>query len=119
MKLNGLNSKQVAQSKRKYGTNTIPGVKRKTAWQFFMETFNDKINLILLGMLVLFLLLAIFGFGGYIEPIGVGVVLVCVGVIGTITKLKAQKYSIDLKNKTAVRYAMVVRNGKFSNGTRI
>ena len=46
MKLNGLNSKQVAQSKRKYGTNTIPGVKRKTAWQFVMETFNDKINLI-------------------------------------------------------------------------
>ena len=113
MKLNGLNSKQVAQSKRKYGTNTIPGVKRKTVWQFFMETFNDKINLILLGMLVLFLLLAIFGFGGYIEPIGVGVVLLCVGIIGTITKLKAQKYSIDLKNKTAVRYAMVVRNGKF------
>ena len=113
MKIIGLNSNQVAQSKRKYGTNTIPGVRRKTAWQFFMETFNDKINLILLGMLVLFLLLAVFGFGGYIEPIGVGVVLLCVGIIGTITKLKAQKYSIDLKNKTAVRYAMVVRNGKF------
>ncbi len=115
MKIIGLDSKQVALSKRKFGTNTIPGVRRKNAWQFFLETFNDKINLILLGMLILFFVLAVFGFGGYIEPIGVGVVLLCVGIIGTITKLKAQKYSIDLKNKTAVRYAMVVRNGKFKN----
>ena len=52
------------------------------------------------------------GFGGYLEPIGVGLVLFGVCVIGTITKLKAQKYSVDLKNKTAVRYAMVMRNGK-------
>jgi len=113
MKIIGLDSKQVALSKRKFGTNTVPGVRRKSAWQFFMGTFHDKINLILLGMLILFFVLAVFGFGGYIEPIGVGVVLLCVGVIGTVTKLKAQKYSIDLKNKTAVRYAMVVRNGKF------
>jgi len=113
MKIIGLNSAQVAQSKKKYGTNTVPGVKRKTAWQFFMETFNDKINLILFGMLLLFFVLAVFGLGGYIEPIGVALVLVCVGAIGTITKLKAQKYSIDLKNKTALRYAMVLRNGKF------
>ena len=32
----------------------------------------------LLGMLILFLLLAMAGFGGYIEPIGVGLVLICV-----------------------------------------
>ena len=113
MKLSGLNSSQVAQSRRKFGTNIVPPAKRKSAWQFFMETFHDKINLILLGMLVLFLAIAIMGLGGYIEPIGVGVVLLCVGVIGTITKLRAQKYSLDLKNKTAVRHVMVVRNGKF------
>ena len=115
MKIIGLDSKQVAQSKKKFGTNIIPGVKPKSAWHFFMETFHDKINLILLGMLVLFFVLAVFGFGGYLEPIGVGVVLICVGTIGTITKLKAQKYSLDLKRKTAVRYAVVMRNGKLKN----
>ncbi len=112
MKIVGLTSKQVALNKRKFGTNTIPGVKPKTALQFFVETFQDKINMILLGMLGLFLVLAVFGFGGYIEPIGVGMVLLCVGIIGTVTKLKAQKYSMELKNKTAVRFAMVVRDGK-------
>jgi len=112
MKMIGLTGKQVAQSRKKFGSNVIPGVRPKTAWQFFLEMFNDKINLILLGMLVLFLGLALLGIGGYMEPIGVGVVLVCVGVIGTCTKLKAQKYSLDLKNKTAVRFALVLRNGK-------
>ncbi len=112
MKITGLTAKQVAINKKKFGTNTIPEVKSKTALQFFLEIFQDKINLILLGMLVLFLVLAVFGFGGYVEPIGVGIVLLCVGIIGTITKLKAQKYSIELKNKTALRFAMVVRDGK-------
>ncbi|MBO7644818.1 MAG: cation-transporting P-type ATPase [Alphaproteobacteria bacterium] len=112
MKIIGLNSKQVAYNRRKYGTNVVPGVRLKTAWQFFYETFQDKINLILLGMLVLFLLLAMIGLGGFMEPIGIGLVLMCVGIIGTFTKLKAQKYSTNLRNKTAVRYAMVMRNGK-------
>lgn len=112
MRIIGLNSKQVIQSRKKFGTNIIPPIKPKTAWQFFMETFHDKINLILLGMLVLFFVLAVFGFGGYVEPIGVGIVLICVGMIGTITKLKAQKYSLDLQHRTAVRHVMVMRNSK-------
>lgn len=115
MKFVGLNNSQVEQSQRKYGTNTIPPVRRKTAWQFFMEMFHDKINLILLGMMILFFVFAVFGFGGYIEPIGVGVVLICVGAIGTITKLRAQKYAFDLKNRTSVRHVMVMRNGKIKN----
>ena len=112
MKFVGLTKAQVAASRKKYGANIIPGVKRKTAWQFLLDVFRDKINLILLGLLVVFLVLAMFGAGGYLEPIGIGVVLLFVGVIGTATKLRAQKYSIDLKNKTAVRYAIVVRDGK-------
>lgn len=113
MKYTGLNSRQVLQSRKKFGANIVPGVKPKSAWCFFKETFHDKINLILLGMLAVFFALAIFGLGGYIEPIGVGLVLLCVGGVGTITKLKAQKYSLDLKNRTAQRHVMVVRNGKF------
>ncbi|MCQ2581158.1 MAG: cation-transporting P-type ATPase [Alphaproteobacteria bacterium] len=112
MKIIGLTPAQVTANKHKYGTNTIPAPKRKTAWQFLLEIFQDKINLILLGMLIVFLILAIFGFGGYLEPIGIGIVLLFVSAIGTATKIRAQKYSIDLKNKTAIRHALVLRNGK-------
>ncbi len=112
MKFVGLTGAQVVASRKKYGTNVIPGVKRKTAWQFLLDVFRDKINLILLGMLVVFLIMAMFGVGGYLEPIGIGVVLLFVAIIGVATKLRAQRYSMDLKNKTAVRYAIVVRDGK-------
>lgn len=110
MNYKGLDAEQVTKSRKKYGANIVPAARRKTAWQFFLEMFQDKINLILLAMLVVFLLLALLGFGGYMEPVGVGLVLLCVGVIGTITKLRAQKYSLDLKSKTAVRFVMAVRN---------
>lgn len=113
MKIVGLSTAMVAQSRKKFGANVIPAVRQKTAWQFFVEMFQDKINLILLGMLVLFLALVIIGVGGFAEPIGVGVVLICVGVIGTLTKLRTQKYSLDLKNRTALRHVMVIRNAKF------
>lgn len=112
MKIVGLDTAQVIQSRNKYGTNTIPGVKPKTAWHFLLEVFHDKINLILFGMLVVFLALAFAGFGSFLEPIGIGVVLLCVAVIGTLTKLRAQKYSLDLKNRSGVRYVIVLRNKK-------
>lgn len=112
MKIIGLSASKVIAQRRKYGKNIVPGVQPKTAWQFLLEMFQDKINMILLFMLVLFLALVVMGFGGYMEPIGVGAVLICVGVIGTMTKLRAQKYSLDLKHRTAVRYVMVLRDGK-------
>ena len=115
MKITGLTSVQVAQSARKYGKNIVPGARQKSVWQFLLEMFDDKINVILLGLLILLSGFAVFGLGNFIEPIGVAVVLVCVGVIGTITKLKAQKYTVQLKNKTAVRFAVVIRNGKIKN----
>ncbi len=115
MKIVGLTSQQVKKSIKLFGKNVIPGVKRKSAWQFFLEIFQDKINLILLLMLVFFLVLAILGFGGYIEAVGIGLVLLCVGAIGTVTKLKAQKYSMDLKNRTAIRFVMVLRNNKIKH----
>ncbi|MBP5795187.1 MAG: hypothetical protein J6W41_04190, partial [Alphaproteobacteria bacterium] len=46
MKFVGLTKAQVAASRKKYGANIIPGVKRKTAWQFLLDVFRDKINLI-------------------------------------------------------------------------
>lgn len=115
MKIVGLTSQQVKKSIKLFGKNVIPGVKRKSAWQFFLEIFQDKINLILLLMLVFFLVLAVLGFGGYIEAVGIGLVLLCVGAIGTVTKLKAQKYSLDLKNRTAIRFVMVLRNNKIKH----
>lgn len=108
----GLTSAQVLENRRKYGTNKLPEKKLKTPFQFFMETFEDKLNLILLGMMVVFTILAVCGQGSYSEPIGVGVVLLAIAFIGMNNGIKSQKNTKELKDKTSIHYCNVMRDGK-------
>lgn len=108
----GLTSAQVLESRQKYGTNKLPEKKLKTPFQFFMETFEDKLNLILLGMMIVFTVLAVFGQGSYSEPIGVGVVLLAIAIIGMNNGMKSQKNTKELKDRTSIHYCNVMRDGK-------
>ena len=108
----GLTSAQVLESRKKYGTNKLPEKKLKTPLQFFMETFEDKLNLILLGMMIVFTVLAVFGQGSYSEPIGVGVVLLAIAIIGMNNSMKSQKNTKELKDRTSIHYCNVMRDGK-------
>lgn len=108
----GLTSSQVTKNREKYGTNKLPEKKLKTGFQFFMKTFEDRLNQILLGMMVVFTILAVCGQGSYSEPIGVAVVLLAIAFIGMNTGLKSQKSTKELKDKTSVHYCNVIRDGK-------
>ena len=108
----GLTSEQAEQNRLAYGRNVLPERKLKPWWQFFLETFEDKLNLILLGMLIVFVILAAVGQGEISEPIGIGVVLLAIAVINTRTGLKSQKSAKDLKDRTSIRYCNIVRDGK-------
>ena len=77
-----------------------------------METFEDRLNQILLGMMVVFAALAVFGQGSYSEPIGVGVVLLAIAFIGMKTGMKSQKSAKELKDRTSIRFCNVIRDGK-------
>ena len=74
MTLNGLSLAAVAQSRKKYGANTMPDPRVKSAWDFLVDVFRTKINLILLIMAGLFIGLALLGYGDIIEAIGIGIV---------------------------------------------
>lgn len=110
--MNGLTNAQVTKNRQKYGTNKLPEKKLKTGFQFFMETFQDRLNQILLAMMVVFTILAVCGQGSYSEPIGVAVVLLAIAFIGMNTGLKSQKSAKELKDRTSVHYCNVVRDGK-------
>lgn len=77
-----------------------------------METFEDRLNQILLAMMIVFTVLAVFGQGSYSEPIGVAVVLLAIAFIGMNTGLKSQKSAKELKDRTSVHYCNVIRDGK-------
>lgn len=111
----GLKSSEVEKQREKYGSNKLPEKKLKTGFQFFMETFEDRLNQILLAMMIVFTVLAVFGQGSYSEPIGVAVVLLAIASIGMNTGLKSQKSTKELKDRTSVHYCNVIRNGKIEH----
>ena len=98
----GLTSRQVVENREKFGTNKLPEKKMKTGLQFFMETFKDHINQILLAMMIVFTVIAVFGQGSYSEPIGVAALLLAIALLGMSTGLKSQKSEKELKDRTSV-----------------
>lgn len=111
----GLTSRQVVENREKFGTNKLPEKKMKTGLQFFMETFKDHINQILLAMMIVFTVIAVFGQGSYSEPIGVAVVLLAIALLGMNIGLKSQKSEKELRDRTSVHYCNVVRDGKIEH----
>lgn len=108
----GLTSSQVTKNREKYGSNKLPEKKLKTGFQFFMETFEDHLNQILLAMIIVFTAIAVLGQGSYSEPIGVAVVLLAIAFLGMNTNLKSQKSAKELKDRTSIHYCNVIRDGK-------
>lgn len=112
---NGLTSKQAEESRAKFGSNKLPEKKLKTAWDFFTETFKDRLNQILIGMMLVFTVLAFSGQGSFSEPFGIFVVLLAIAVISIRTGLKSQKSTKELKDKTSVHYCNVLRDGEIKH----
>lgn len=111
MKFKGLTAAQVKASRKQHGANIIPAPAPKSAWYFFVEIFRDKINLILLIMMLLFVGLSLAGVGDVYEAIGIGAVLLIVSVIGVRTQLRAQKSARDLQMAVNLHYCNVLRDG--------
>lgn len=112
---NGLKESEVLERREKFGSNKLPEKPLKKWYEFFMETFQDKLNLILLGMMVLFILMAVIGRGSVTEPIGVGIVLLLIATLNTFTGLKSQKNAKELKDRASIRFCNVIRDGNIEN----
>lgn len=111
----GLTDEQVLQNRATFGSNKLPEKKLKTAWDFFKETFSDRLNQILIGMMIVFTILAVSGQGSFSEPLGIFVVLLAIAIISTRTGLKSQRSAKELKDKTSVHYCNVLRNGEIKH----
>ena len=111
----GLTDEQVLQNRATFGSNKLPEKKLKTAWDFFKETFSDRLNQILIGMMIVFTILAVSGQGSFSEPLGIFVVLLAIAIISTRTGLKSQRSAKELRDKTSVHYCNVLRNGEIKH----
>ena len=108
----GLSNAQVIANRERFGTNEMPRPKLKSGWQFFIEVFQDKLNIVLLIMMCMFIALSAFGYGSVFEAMGIGIVLCVVAVTTVATKLRGQRSAEELRIKSSMLNVDVVRGGK-------
>ena len=109
--MNGLSSKQVEASRAKYGDNKLPEKKLKTGLDFFLDIFKDKFNLILVGIMVIFSVLAVAGQGSWSELFSIISNLLAIAIISINTGSNNQERAKEIEDKT--RDGVTKRIGKF------
>ena len=115
MTLNGLSLAAIEQNRKKYGTNKMPDPHVKSMWDFLVDVFRTKINLILLIMAVIFIGLAALGYGDITEAIGIGIVVIIVAIVNVITHMRSQHSTLELRRRAAALVCNVIRGGRVRN----
>ncbi|MBR5515907.1 MAG: cation-translocating P-type ATPase [Clostridia bacterium] len=110
--MNGLNEKQVLESREKHGSNKLPEPKLKKWYNFALEALSENLTKVLIMIALLQLVLAILGVMEYSEPVMIMLLLAVITAIAVKTGLGVQRSSEELRKKTSERFCDVVRDGK-------
>jgi len=109
----GLNSEQVIESRKKYGSNLLTPPKRESLWKLFLEKFEDPIIRILL--IAAFLSLGIaFVHKEFAETIGIFCAIFLATVVAFWFEMDANKKFDILNQVNDDTLIKVVRNGNVS-----
>lgn len=112
MKYNGLDEKQVLESREKYGSNAIPDSEPTTFWAEFLETFKDPMIRILLVIAAIMIVMCILGYAEPYEPIGTIVAILVVAIVSAKTGVASDTKYRQLKESTKKDQCKVYRNGE-------
>lgn len=110
--MKGLNSKQVLESRQKYGSNKLPEPKLKKWYNFAADALKEPITMILIAIALLQIVLGFLGVMEFTDPLMIIFVLTIVAAITVKTGLGVQKVAKELRDKTSVRYCNVIRDDK-------
>ena len=114
----GLTSEQVAESRRKHGSNLLTPPQKEPVWKLFLEKFQDPIIRILLITLLLSVVVSLYQyFTGVedsrvlLEPLGIFIAVMLATGVGFAFEMSANK-KFDLLNKVKDEEKVtVLRNG--------
>lgn len=117
--LNGLNSKQVEENRKKYGENKLEGKKKKSIFVKFLSQFKDVMVIILIIAAVVSFGIAIYenvkhnwsNKKEFIEPCVILFTIVVNAILGTIQESKAEK-ALEALKKISSPYIKVLRENK-------
>ena len=105
----GLSNKEVIEKRKKYGTNSLSTLKRKTFLSIFIESLGDpiiKILLIALGIKLLF----IFSKYDWYETIGIAIAAMLASFISTISEYGSEQSFKRLQEENNNILVKVYRN---------
>lgn len=114
MDYKGLSDSEVLESRKKYGSNSIPDSEPTTFWEEFKETFSDPMIKILLAIAALMIVMFFFGYAEIYEPVGTIVAILVVAVVSAKTGVASDTKYRELKDSTKKDQCKVYRNGLVS-----
>lgn len=109
--MNGLNDKEVAINRNKYGNNEISVGKRDSFFKLFLESLGDPIIKILLIALAIKTIFLFKDFDWY-ETVGIVVAIIVASLISTISEYGSSKAFERLMEESARLKCKVMRNGR-------
>lgn len=113
MKLNGLTTKQVEESRRKHGSNNLTQIPPDPLWKKILEGFKDPMIMILLVALVVQVVLFFLGQAEWFEPVGILIAILIANGVASVSENKQEGKASALKaEEEAKETAKVIRNSK-------
>ena len=113
MKFNGLSAKEVEESRKEYGSNSLTQIPPEPLWKKILEGFKDPMIMILLVALVVQVVLFFLGQAEWFEPVGILIAILIANGVASISENKQEGKASALKaEEEAKEAAKVIRNGK-------
>ena len=122
MQLKGLTSKEVDESRNKYGSNVLTQIPPDPLWKKILEGFKDPMIIILLVALVIqvvMFVLGLFGVPGFVgktewyEPVGILIAIMIANGVASVSESKQEGKASALKaEEEAKETAKVIRDSK-------
>lgn len=117
----GLSEQEVAESRKKYGSNILTPPEKEPLWKLFLEKFEDPIIIILLVALVASFGVSCYHFFGqnegagvFLEPVGILVAVLLATCVGFWFELDANKKFEVLNQINDDILVKVIRDGNVS-----
>lgn len=107
---NGLSTKEVDESRQKYGENIIIEKDPPTLLERIKDGFNDPMIKLLCLIAAIMFVLFLFGYTDWYEPIGIIVAITLVTVISAKTGMASDKEYRKLKDSTKAEKVNVYRD---------
>lgn len=111
MNTNGLNEKEVLESRKKYGSNSLTNIKSESLLELFLESLSDPIIKILLVALAIKIFFLIQDFDIF-ETVGILIAILISSFISTISEYGSQKAFKKMQEEASLINCKVKRDNK-------